>query len=188
MEADAYCPEVMKELSAVQGLLEGASRIMLRRHLETCVATAMQQGRTAEIVDELMETLKFDKHVFRTPQVTEPDLPAAGAPGQDGTIGWRARGRAWPWPVEVRTVIAEVPGAETFGAPRRGLCEPASSRGENLGPDEAGEPGCGDGPLTRGRFVGRELADLWRELPGRGTRHAPDGSERRGASNGRSMR
>jgi len=84
VEADAYCPEVMKQLSAVQGLLEGASRIMLRRHLETCVATAMQQGRTAEIVDELMETLKFDKHVFRPPQVTEPDLPAAGAPGQDG--------------------------------------------------------------------------------------------------------
>jgi len=29
---------------------------MLRRHLETCVAKAMQEGRTGEIVDELMET------------------------------------------------------------------------------------------------------------------------------------
>ncbi len=38
---------------------------MLRRHLGTCVAKAMQEGRTAEIVDELMETLKFDKQVFR---------------------------------------------------------------------------------------------------------------------------
>ncbi|MGH3966486.1 MAG: metal-sensitive transcriptional regulator, partial [Pseudonocardiaceae bacterium] len=65
IEDDAYCPDVMKQLSAVQGLLEGASRIMLRRHLETCVAKAMQEGRTAEIVDELMETLKFDKQVFR---------------------------------------------------------------------------------------------------------------------------
>jgi DNA-binding FrmR family transcriptional regulator len=64
---DAYCPDVMKQLSAVQGLLEGASRVMLRRHLETCVAKAMREGRTAEIVDELMETLKFDKQVFRTP-------------------------------------------------------------------------------------------------------------------------
>jgi DNA-binding FrmR family transcriptional regulator len=67
VEAEAYCPDVMKQLSAVQGLLEGASRVMLRRHLETCVAKAMQEGRTAEIVDELMETLKFDKQVFRTP-------------------------------------------------------------------------------------------------------------------------
>jgi DNA-binding FrmR family transcriptional regulator len=73
VEADAYCPDVMKQLSAVQGLLEGASRVMLRRHLETCVAKAMQEGRTAEIVDELMETLKFDKHVFRPPVATERD-------------------------------------------------------------------------------------------------------------------
>lgn len=65
VETEAYCPDVMKQLSAVQGLVEGASRQMLRRHLETCVAKAMQEGRTAEIVDELMETLKFDKLVFR---------------------------------------------------------------------------------------------------------------------------
>jgi DNA-binding FrmR family transcriptional regulator len=72
VENDAYCPDVMKQLSAVSGLVDGASRIMLRRHLETCVATAMQEGRTAEIVDELMETLKFDRHVFRPPTVPEP--------------------------------------------------------------------------------------------------------------------
>ena len=41
VEADAYCPDVMKQLSAVQGLLEGSSRIVLRNHLETCVAKAM---------------------------------------------------------------------------------------------------------------------------------------------------
>lgn len=36
---DAYRPDVMKQLSVVQGLLEGASRIMLRRHLEPCVTS-----------------------------------------------------------------------------------------------------------------------------------------------------
>ena len=61
VEADAYCPDVMKQLSAVQGLLEGSSRIVLRNHLETCVAKAMQDGRTTEIVDELMEALRFDR-------------------------------------------------------------------------------------------------------------------------------
>ncbi|WP_158228426.1 metal-sensitive transcriptional regulator [Pseudonocardia sp. MH-G8] len=73
VEEDAYCPDVMKQLAAVQGLLEGASRLMLRRHLETCVAKAMQEGRTAEIVDELMETLKFDKQVFRPAPSAGPD-------------------------------------------------------------------------------------------------------------------
>lgn len=60
VEDERYCPEVMKQLSAVQGAVQGANRLMLRNHLETCVADAMQSGRTAEIVDELMEALRFD--------------------------------------------------------------------------------------------------------------------------------
>ncbi len=65
IESGAYCPDVMKQLAAVQGLLEAASRTVLRNHLETCVADAVRAGRTEEIVDELMETLKYDKRVLR---------------------------------------------------------------------------------------------------------------------------
>lgn len=61
VEEDAYCPDVMKQLSAVQGSLERASRIVLRNHLETCVAAAMVAGRTDEIVEELMEALRYDR-------------------------------------------------------------------------------------------------------------------------------
>ena len=61
VEEDAYCPDVMKQLSAVQGSLERASRLVLRNHLETCVAAAMQAGRVDEIVDELMEALRYDR-------------------------------------------------------------------------------------------------------------------------------
>jgi DNA-binding FrmR family transcriptional regulator len=61
VEEDSYCPDVMKQLSAVQGSLERASRLVLRNHLETCVAAAMQAGRIEEIVDELMEALRFDR-------------------------------------------------------------------------------------------------------------------------------
>ena len=80
IEGEAYCPDVMKQLSAVQGVVEGASRVMLRRHLETCVARAMQQGRTAEIVDELMETLKFDKRVFQPGPESALPSPVEPAP------------------------------------------------------------------------------------------------------------
>lgn len=65
VEDGAYCPDVMKQLAAVQGLLENTSRLVLRGHLETCVASAMQEGRITEIVEELMETLKYDKRVLR---------------------------------------------------------------------------------------------------------------------------
>ncbi len=61
VEEDSYCPDVMKQLSAVQGSLERASRLVLRNHLETCVAAAMQAGRVDEIVDELMEALRYDR-------------------------------------------------------------------------------------------------------------------------------
>ncbi len=61
VENDSYCPDVMKQLSAVQGSLERANRIVLRNHLETCVAAAMVAGRTDEIVDELMEAMRFDR-------------------------------------------------------------------------------------------------------------------------------
>ena len=63
VEDDAYCPDVMKQLSAVQGALERVNRLVLRNHLETCVASAMQEGRVEEIVDELMTALKFDPTV-----------------------------------------------------------------------------------------------------------------------------
>lgn len=73
-ESDAYCPDLMKQLAAVQGMLEGTSRLVFRNHLETCVATAMREGRTEEILDELMETLKYDKRVLN-PSV-EPVTPS----------------------------------------------------------------------------------------------------------------
>lgn len=76
VEDDTYCPEVMKQLSAVQGSLERASRIVLRNHLETCVAAAMVAGRTDEIVDELMEALRFD----RTVTAPGPELALAEPP------------------------------------------------------------------------------------------------------------
>jgi DNA-binding FrmR family transcriptional regulator len=66
VENERYCPDIMKQVSAVQGSLEKVNRILLENHLETCVMHAVAEGRTGQIVDELMETLRF------TPQVTGP--------------------------------------------------------------------------------------------------------------------
>jgi DNA-binding FrmR family transcriptional regulator len=59
VEDDRYCPEVMKQVSALQGSLERVNRILLQNHLETCVAHAVDEGRTPEVVDELMEVMKY---------------------------------------------------------------------------------------------------------------------------------
>ena len=59
VEEERYCPETMKQVSALQGSLEGVNRVLLQNHVETCVLHAVEEGRSEEIVDELMETLRF---------------------------------------------------------------------------------------------------------------------------------
>ena len=66
VEDERYCPDIMKQVSALQGSLEKVNRVLLENHLETCVLHAVAEGRTGQIVDELMETLRY------TPQVTGP--------------------------------------------------------------------------------------------------------------------
>ena len=78
VEQDTYCPDLMKQLSAVQGSLERASRIVLQNHLETCVAAAMVAGRTDEIVEELMEALRYDRTVTAPgPELSIDDAAAS---------------------------------------------------------------------------------------------------------------
>jgi len=71
VEEERYCPDIMKQVSALQGSLEKVNRILLENHLETCVLHAVEEGRTAQIVDELMETLRY------TPRVTGPTFEGA---------------------------------------------------------------------------------------------------------------
>lgn len=59
VDEDRYCPEIMKQVSALQASLEKVNRVLLQNHLETCVKHAVAEGRTAQIVDELMETMKY---------------------------------------------------------------------------------------------------------------------------------
>jgi CsoR family transcriptional regulator, copper-sensing transcriptional repressor len=54
-----YCVDVLLQLKAVQGALEGAGEVVLRGHLEAHVATAATRGDTTQMVDELMGALKM---------------------------------------------------------------------------------------------------------------------------------
>ncbi len=63
VEEERYCPEVMKQVSALQGSLEKVNRILLQNHIETCVMHAVKEGRSEEIVDELLETLRYTNKV-----------------------------------------------------------------------------------------------------------------------------
>lgn len=67
IEADAYCVDVMKQISAVQSALERTNRVILHNHLETCFSQAVLSGRGPTAIDELVTALKF------SPAFTGPD-------------------------------------------------------------------------------------------------------------------
>ncbi len=54
-----YCVDVLRQIKAVQGALEGAGDVVLRGHLEMHVATAALRGDTTEMVDEVMEAIRL---------------------------------------------------------------------------------------------------------------------------------
>lgn len=67
LESDAYCVDVMKQISAVQSALERTNRVMLHNHLETCFSEAVVTGQGQQAIAELVDALKF------SPALTGPD-------------------------------------------------------------------------------------------------------------------
>lgn len=60
LENDAvYCVDVLKQIKAVEGATSKVGDIVLRNHLHDHVVTAESRGDTYQIVDELMEILKY---------------------------------------------------------------------------------------------------------------------------------
>lgn len=58
-DPQVYCVDVLRQLKAVQGALEGAAAVVLRGHLEAHVATAHERGDEQAIVEELMQLFKY---------------------------------------------------------------------------------------------------------------------------------
>jgi DNA-binding FrmR family transcriptional regulator len=58
-DPEIYCVDVLKQIKAVQGALSKVSELILRAHIRDHVTTAAQRGDTDEIVNELMDALKY---------------------------------------------------------------------------------------------------------------------------------
>ena len=54
-----YCVDALKQIKAVNGALDKVGSLVLRSHLQDHVVTAHARGDTDQIVDELMEVLKY---------------------------------------------------------------------------------------------------------------------------------
>ena len=57
LENDAYCVDILTQVSAAQSALNGFSKELLSSHIKTCVADGVRNGEDDKI-DELVETIK----------------------------------------------------------------------------------------------------------------------------------
>jgi len=57
LENDAYCVDILLQISAVQGALEQCHKLLLGRHIESCVADAMRSGSRGERQQKIEELL-----------------------------------------------------------------------------------------------------------------------------------
>ena len=57
LQKDAYCPDILVQVSAVSAALNSFSKELLASHIRTCVADGIRQGDD-EVIDELVTTLQ----------------------------------------------------------------------------------------------------------------------------------
>lgn len=63
VENEKYCIDIINQITAAEKALHGVSRIIMKRHVETCVTEAITQGKGKEMVNELIETIyKYGKN------------------------------------------------------------------------------------------------------------------------------
>lgn len=58
VEEDKYCVDILLQLAAVQGAVEQVQKLLLGRHIASCVAEAIRSGSPRDRqrkVDELLE-------------------------------------------------------------------------------------------------------------------------------------
>ena len=57
LECDAYCPDILVQVSAVNSALNSFSKTLLASHMRTCVIEDIKAGKE-DVIDELVETLR----------------------------------------------------------------------------------------------------------------------------------
>ena len=57
VENDAYCTDILVQVSAVQAALNAFNKVLLSNHIHTCVAENIRKGDDS-VIDELVATLQ----------------------------------------------------------------------------------------------------------------------------------
>jgi DNA-binding FrmR family transcriptional regulator len=63
LEDGKYCVDVLLQVSAIQGALEQVSKILMARHIESCVVESLKAGSERERARKIDELIRvFSRH------------------------------------------------------------------------------------------------------------------------------
>lgn len=57
LETDAYCTDILIQVSAISAALNSFNKELLARHIRTCVATDIREGRD-DSMEDLLKTIQ----------------------------------------------------------------------------------------------------------------------------------
>ncbi|OGG04190.1 hypothetical protein A2Z33_03480 [Candidatus Gottesmanbacteria bacterium RBG_16_52_11] len=58
VESGQYCIDVIHQSAAIQSALKQIDHVVLKNHMETCVANAISRGRKDEVISEIMKVME----------------------------------------------------------------------------------------------------------------------------------
>ncbi|MDP1721922.1 MAG: metal-sensing transcriptional repressor [Candidatus Gottesmanbacteria bacterium] len=58
VEEDHYCIDVVHQSMAVQAALREADHLILKNHMQTCVADSIRKGDANDVIDEVMKIME----------------------------------------------------------------------------------------------------------------------------------
>jgi len=51
---EKYCIDIINQINAAKNALDGVARIIMKRHVESCVTEAILEGKAEEKIEELI--------------------------------------------------------------------------------------------------------------------------------------
>ena len=58
VESGHYCIDVIHQSLAVQSALKSIDQLVLKNHMETCVADSIKKGQSDEVINEVMKVME----------------------------------------------------------------------------------------------------------------------------------
>lgn len=56
IEEDAYCDDVLNQISSIQSALYGVAKLLLEKHMKSCVRDQLLEG-DEQVIDEVLKTI-----------------------------------------------------------------------------------------------------------------------------------